>query len=94
MPMSKINYNISLPVGFLKEGNRYVAFSPVLDLSTSGKTFEEADHRFQEAVHLFIEECVAAGTLDEVLKNLGWTTVKNEWRPPLFISQESRSISL
>jgi predicted RNase H-like HicB family nuclease len=43
-------------VAILREGKRFVAYTPALDLSTSGKTQAEAKARFQEAAELFFEE--------------------------------------
>lgn len=53
---------MSLPVSVLKEGKRFVAYAPALDLSTSGKTYEEAKERFEEAVTLFFEETVLSSS--------------------------------
>ncbi len=61
--MPKLNISLNLPVSFLKEGNRYVAYTPALDLSTSGNTLEQAWHRFTEAVESFFEEILDKGTL-------------------------------
>lgn len=47
---------VSLPVAILRESNRFIAYTPALDLSTSGKSFAEAKARFQEAAELFFEE--------------------------------------
>jgi predicted RNase H-like HicB family nuclease len=58
----------SLSVTFFKERDQFVAFSPALDLSTCGKTFQEARERFAEAADLFIEETVKMGTSEEVLQ--------------------------
>ncbi|MEK7537372.1 MAG: hypothetical protein AAB619_00155 [Patescibacteria group bacterium] len=48
--------NVILPVSILREGKRFIAYTPALDLSTSGKTFEQAKQRFEEAAELFFEE--------------------------------------
>ena len=51
--MAKMAFHTNLTVNFLREGKRFIAYSPALDLSTSGKTYEEARQRFQEAAQLF-----------------------------------------
>jgi predicted RNase H-like HicB family nuclease len=66
--MEKIKVN--LPVSFLKEGNKFVAYTPVLDISTSGKTFKEAQKRFSELVEIFFEELIEMGTLGYFLKRI------------------------
>lgn len=85
---------VSLPVAILKEGNYFIAHSPVLDLSTSGKSFEQVKRRFNEAVDIFFEELIAKGTLDEVLTDLGWYKVQSKWTPPVVISQASESFKI
>jgi len=79
----------SLPVNISKHGKRYVAYTPALDLSTSGKNMAEVKRRFSEVVELFFEELQDAGTLTEVLTELGWkrharVSAKSpaQWQPP------------
>jgi len=90
----QLKIKTNLPVSILKEGKYFVAYTPVLDLSTSGKSFEEVKQRFTEVVKLFIEELLEKGTLDEVLTGLGWQKVKREWMPPFLVAQESESFRL
>lgn len=75
--MKKVDIQIKLPVSFMKEGNDFIAYTPVLDLSTVGKNFEEAQKRFMEVVQVFLEELAEKGTLDEVLIELGWQKNNN-----------------
>ena len=86
MRMKKFAH-INVTVNILKQGNRYIVYSPVLDLSTSGKTKEEARRRFGEASVLLIEELDRAGTLGDVLRELGWQQIRNKWSPPKIISR-------
>ena len=67
MSMKKLDMKISLPIVVFREGTSYVAYSPVLDLSTSAKTYKKAQERFSEAVNIFFDELVLLGTVDEVL---------------------------
>lgn len=92
--MSALKLQFNLSVITLKESKRFVAYSPALDLSTSGKTFEEARRRFGEAAALFFEELEQNGTTGEVLGELGWSERKNQWEPPIVISQESETITV
>ena len=76
---------INLPVVFLKEGKRFIAYTPVLDLSTCANTFKKAQKRFEELVTIFFEELERKGTLYEVLTECGWRKVhtpKRDWIPP------------
>ena len=85
-----INLNLQLPVSVFKEGKHFIAYTPVLDLSTSGKNYEEVKKRFKESVNSFFEGWVKKGTLDEVLESLGWQKIKKRWSPPFLVSQESQ----
>jgi predicted RNase H-like HicB family nuclease len=91
MAKAKKLHFISLPVSFLKEGEYFIAYSPALDLSTSGKTFEEVKRRFEEVVQIFFEELSEKGTTEETLSDLGWQRVQKEWVPPTMIAQEAES---
>lgn len=62
---------INIPVSILKEGKIFVAYTPALDFSTSGKTLEQVQRRFEEAVELFFEELQRMGTVHEVLESRG-----------------------
>ena len=89
-----MNVVTQLPVSIFKEGKHFVAYTPALDLSTSGKSYDEAKTRFREIVGIFFEELVKKGTLDEVLTGLGWQKIKKQWEPPVVVSQELEKISL
>lgn len=86
--MSKSIVNLNLPVIILKEGDVFVAYTPALDISTVGKTFEQAEQRFDELVTIFFEELSEAGTTEEVLLDLGWTEKKKEFTPPVVVSNQ------
>lgn len=86
--------SIQLPVSIFREGKHYIAYSTVLDLSTSGKSYAHVWERFNEIVAVFFEELIKKETLEEVLTNLGWQKVKKQWIPPALISQESRQFEL
>lgn len=87
--MKKIGFSCNLSILFLRENKRFVAYSPALDLSTSGKTFEEAKKHFAEAAMLFFEELHKKGTTEEVLEDLGWNKKNKEWQPPMIVSQQT-----
>jgi predicted RNase H-like HicB family nuclease len=50
--MVKLEINGTVPLCFMKEKSSFIAFSPALDLSTCGKTFEEAKTNFSEALEI------------------------------------------
>lgn len=86
-----IKYN--LPITIFKEGDVFIAYTPVLDFSTSGKTFEEVKKRFCEGVQLFLEELEAKGTLDEVFTELGWQKKAKSWQPPAVVAHTAQEIN-
>ncbi len=92
--MKKQLVQTKLSVTFLREGKRFIAYSPALDLSTSGKSLEEAKRRFKEITEIFFEETAKKGTMKEVLRDLGWEQREKQWSPPAVIAHESQTISL
>ena len=92
--MSKIKLGTNIPVSVLKEGRRFVVYSPALDLSTSGRTYNEAKKRFGEIVVIFFEELLKKNTLEEALKELGWKKIGSKLMPPVVVSQEYQTIKV
>ena len=92
--MKNVKLDFNLPVSIIKEGKSYIAYTPVLDLSTSGKNYEEVKKRFSEIVNIFFEEIIKKGTIENVLKDLGWKKVQAKWNPPVLVSQESQNIKV
>ncbi len=92
--MDKVILKLQIPVSILKEDKKYVAYTPALDLSTSGKNYREVKKRFVEIVNIFFDELIKKGTVEEVLRDLGWKKVQSRWNPPIVISQESQTIQV
>jgi len=84
---NKLSYN--LPVLITKQNRRFVAYTPALDISTSGKSEKDVKKRFVELVNVFIEEIVTAGTANDVLIELGWNKIQRKWTPPQVVSSQS-----
>ena len=82
-----ISYN--LPVLITKQNRRFVAYTPALDISTSGKSENDVKKRFVELVNIFIEEIITAGTVNDILVELGWSKVQKKWTPPQVVSSQS-----
>lgn len=87
-----IHFKAGLHVSILREGKYFVAYSPALDLSTSGKTLAEAQRHFTEAAEIFLEETARHGTLESVLTDLGWRKSKISWQPPVVVSQSTQLV--
>jgi hypothetical protein len=83
---NKPDIETRIPVVFFEEGDKVIAYSPALDLSTFGNSEEQARKRFIEATTIFLDEITEMGTLDEVLEECGWhkSKTKPAWTPPVF----------
>ena len=90
--MDKVIRSLNLPVSFIRESDQFVAYTPALDLSTSGSTLEEAKKNFTEAVGLFFDEIISMGTLEDVLLDLGWQKQEHSFVPPVVVSQGMESV--
>lgn len=60
------NKTIQFNAQVWKEGNMYVSYAPQLDISSCGKTVDEAKKNIREAVGLFISEAQKMGTLEQI----------------------------
>lgn len=68
--------------GFIKQdGDWYVASCPPLDISTQGRTVQEAKKNLVEASELFLVSCLERGTLDQALRELGFVALKKKGQP-------------
>ena len=91
--MSKsVLYN--LPVIITKQNSSFVAYSPALDISTSARSPKKVKQRFVELAAIFIEEILEAGTIKEVLSELGWKKIQKVWSPPKVVSSDSIGIQI
>ncbi len=89
MRKQKITIEGTVPVVFFKEGDTFIAHCPVLDLSSCGATFEEADRNFVDALDILIAECAEKDTLVETFSAHGWTIAKEKHgrrlSPPVYV---------
>ena len=85
-----------LPVLVFKEGKKVIAYTPALDISSCGETEQKARARLAEAVHLFFDELISMGTLDEVLEECGWQKepLRHSWFPPHYTLSTEDSIKI
>ena len=92
MAQQRLEFN--LPVSIFKEEDKFIAYTPALDLSTSADTFEKVKKRFTEIVNIFFEELKEKGTLENALGELGWEKVNQNWFPPVLVAQESEKVQV
>jgi len=63
---------IQVAVNIFKEGNRYIADCPALQLATHGATINEAQKNFSKAINLWLKTTIENNTLKKALLELGW----------------------
>lgn len=93
----KTTISVELPVIFIKEDSSVVAYTPALDISTIGKDEKDAKSMFEELLDIYFKDLIENGTVDTVLRGLGWTKGKQMGRPtwvPPKISQESFKVEV
>ena len=86
-----------LGVIFFREGKKFIAYSPAVDLSSCGNTFTQAKKRFAEALNVFFEETIKMGTLEDVLRDCGWQKAsypQKHWVPPIIIGQAEQEVKI
>lgn len=69
----KSHRNIELEVFFIKEGEFVVALNAPLNLSSFGKTEEEAYNAFDEMIQLWVEETIEMGSFEQVMLDAGFS---------------------
>jgi len=72
-----------LTIKIWPEGKKYVAYCPELEVASQGKNPEHALKRIKEAIEVFLEETKKIGTLEEVLKDVGFVKENKKWKSPL-----------
>jgi len=80
-------------VEIFREGDLYVGLCRDLDVSSFGKTIEEAKNSLREALEAFAEECAAMGTLSEVLEEAGFVRQNGTWLSRQPVSAELLTVA-
>lgn len=68
-----ITFEAHLPFNIKKKGKWFIAYCDVLDVITQGETEKKAKDNLADAISGFLATCFEMGTLDEVLKECGFT---------------------
>jgi hypothetical protein len=85
---------LDLTMQLWKEGPTYIAYAPELDVSSCGRTANQAKAHLREAVSLFLEEAAKRGTLADILTECGFERRGRNLRPPRIIEREKLRIAL
>ena len=74
--MAQVTFTIRLPMAIKKRRKWYLASCPILDVHSQGETEEQAKNNLIEALGLFLVSCFERGTLDQLLKECGFTPIR------------------
>lgn len=85
---------LDLTMQLWKEGPTYIAYAPELDVSSCGRTANQAKAHLRESVSLFLEEAAKRGTLADILTECGFERRGRNLRPPRIIEREKLRIAL
>ncbi|MGB8657058.1 MAG: type II toxin-antitoxin system HicB family antitoxin [Candidatus Zixiibacteriota bacterium] len=85
---------ISFTTQVWKEGKTYVSHAKELEVCSCGRTVKEAKKNLIEAVECFLETAEEMGTLDQTLKEAGFSKKKGVWKAPEIISTEKTRIAI
>jgi len=83
----RAKFHISLPAIVKQRTNMWISSCPCVDVFSQGDTKEEAMANLKEALSLFVETCHEMGTLEQVMKDSGFSVItgiikkKNETDP-------------
>ena len=77
-----------------KEGKMFVAHTPELDISSCAATKTKALKNLQEAVRLFLEEADKKGSLDQILKEAGFSRRKQTLVAPKLVDTKRMTMPL
>ena len=83
---------IAFTIQVFKEGQLFVTHAPELDVSSAGKTVEEAKAHLREAVEAFLEEAHRMGTLVDILEEAGYERTSEGWKAPDLLAQERAAV--
>jgi predicted RNase H-like HicB family nuclease len=85
------NYMIKLEFDSIvfQKNKIFVAYSPILDVSSCGNSVDEARNNLKTAFRLFIEEAEKMGTLKDIMSESGYEKVAHgDWMAPQRIATE------
>ena len=77
-----------------KEGRTYVAHALELDVASGGGNRDTALRNLKEAMRLFLEEAEKMGTLEQILREAGYTKRRQTIASPKVISVQRVTLPL
>jgi predicted RNase H-like HicB family nuclease len=85
---------IQFTTRIFKEGRTFVAHALELDVSSCGGSKDKALRNLKEAIRLFLEEAEKMGTLEQILREAGYSRTKQKIAGPKSISVQRVTLPL
>jgi len=79
---------LPVTVRTLREGDAFIAHATELDVSSHGRSVEDAVAHLREALAAFLDEAARMGTLEAILQDAGYVRTLQGWIPPTIITQD------
>jgi predicted RNase H-like HicB family nuclease len=70
-----VQITVNLRAVLRRDGRKWVAGCSKLNVWTQGSSRADAERSLREAVELWVEDCLARGTLDQALREVGFQPV-------------------
>ncbi|MDP2895522.1 MAG: hypothetical protein Q8Q12_03055 [bacterium] len=74
-----------IPFSLTEEEGGFTAYTPYLDFCTCGRDQKDAEEMFKNGVMVFLKELVRMRTLDEYLRERGWSKSPLPKRPDRWV---------
>lgn len=75
---AQLRFEMRVPVTVVATEGGHLARCDLLDVAAEGSTSEEAVRQLVDALQLFVATCFEMGTLDRVLRDIGFTRVDSD----------------
>jgi len=79
---------LPVTVRILREGEAFIAHATELDVSSHGRSVDDASRHLREALAAFLDEATRLGTLEDILQEAGYVRTPDGWSPPTVIAQD------
>lgn len=85
---------LTFTIQVFQEGRTYVAYTPELDVSSCGRTLDEARGNLGDAVRGFLKSAERQGTLNAILEEAGFVRKRSHWSTPPMVTLDRFSVSV
>jgi len=86
--------NLTFTIQIFKEGKTFVSHNPELNVSSCGKTIEEARKNLKDAMNGFIKSAYKIGTLNQLLEEAGYMYKNKKWFEPDLLVLDRLSLAI